>query len=241
MVLNLDHAKACYLAPEISCTITTIIKFTIRVLWLDNCSTFIYLAYLCLQSTHLMCSMQSDPSFIVDTHKYHLCVTDHLILVVNCISASDEKNEMVNFLMVLLLFRWWSWGWKGSDSCRHHLPELLGRAQESHMVRGISLMRVSCMGSLAHVTPLLASHCPGWAFQMIWSSMLSGMVDVKFYRALRCESRNSSVGRALDWRSKGPWFDPGFRHFFLPWRWLLRDVVVFPIFLSMCSVSLGLE
>ena len=36
-------------------------------------------------------------------------------------------------------------------------------------------------------------------------------------------SRNSSVGRALDWRSKGPWFDPGFRqyapaagqHFFL--------------------------
>ena len=24
--------------------------------------------------------------------------------------------------------------------------------------------------------------------------------------------RNSSVGRALDWRSKGPWFDPGFRH-----------------------------
>lgn len=24
--------------------------------------------------------------------------------------------------------------------------------------------------------------------------------------------RNSSVGRALDWRSKGPWFNPGFRH-----------------------------
>ncbi len=23
--------------------------------------------------------------------------------------------------------------------------------------------------------------------------------------------RNSSVGRALDWRSKGPWFNPGFR------------------------------
>ena len=30
----------------------------------------------------------------------------------------------------------------------------------------------------------------------------------------RAESRNSSVGRALDWRSKGPWFDPGFRHLF---------------------------
>ena len=27
--------------------------------------------------------------------------------------------------------------------------------------------------------------------------------------------RNSSVGRALDWRSKGPWFDPGFRHLIL--------------------------
>src|SRR4029434_11319026 len=26
--------------------------------------------------------------------------------------------------------------------------------------------------------------------------------------------RNSSVGRALDRRSKGPWFDPGFRQFF---------------------------
>ena len=26
--------------------------------------------------------------------------------------------------------------------------------------------------------------------------------------------RNSSVGRALDWRSKGPWFDPEFRHLF---------------------------
>ena len=25
--------------------------------------------------------------------------------------------------------------------------------------------------------------------------------------------RNSSVGRALDWRSKGPWFNPGFRHY----------------------------
>ena len=28
--------------------------------------------------------------------------------------------------------------------------------------------------------------------------------------------RNSSVGRALDWRSKGPWFDPGFRQLLLP-------------------------
>ena len=26
-------------------------------------------------------------------------------------------------------------------------------------------------------------------------------------------SRNSSVGRASDWRSEGPWFNPGFRHY----------------------------
>ena len=31
-------------------------------------------------------------------------------------------------------------------------------------------------------------------------------------RLIIFDSRNSSVGRALDWRSKGPWFNPGFRH-----------------------------
>ena len=40
---------------------------------------------------------------------------------------------------------------------------------------------------------------------------------------IRMASRNSSVGRALDWRSKGPWFDPGFRHNFYTattvWLW----------------------
>ncbi len=30
--------------------------------------------------------------------------------------------------------------------------------------------------------------------------------------------RNSSVGRALDWRSKGPWFNPGFRQAETPRR-----------------------
>ncbi len=38
-------------------------------------------------------------------------------------------------------------------------------------------------------------------------------------KVIYTSSRNSSVGRALDWRSKGPWFNPGFRqsiffHFF---------------------------
>ena len=32
---------------------------------------------------------------------------------------------------------------------------------------------------------------------------------------LTWESRDSSVGRALDWRSKGPRFDPGSRQFYL--------------------------
>ena len=34
----------------------------------------------------------------------------------------------------------------------------------------------------------------------------------KCMRLIIFDSRNSSVGRALDWRSKGPWFNPGFRH-----------------------------
>ena len=31
--------------------------------------------------------------------------------------------------------------------------------------------------------------------------------------ALQLSSRDSSVGRASDWRSEGPWFNPGSRHF----------------------------
>ena len=30
---------------------------------------------------------------------------------------------------------------------------------------------------------------------------------------LKSSSRDSSVGRASDWRSEGPWFNPGSRHF----------------------------
>ena len=32
-------------------------------------------------------------------------------------------------------------------------------------------------------------------------------------RVLKMLSRDSSVGRASDWRSEGPWFNPGSRHF----------------------------
>ena len=46
-------------------------------------------------------------------------------------------------------------------------------------------------------------------------------------------SRNSSVGRALDWRSKGPWFNPGFRqqkflskNFFGPHLWFFWTAIM---------------
>ena len=42
---------------------------------------------------------------------------------------------------------------------------------------------------------------PLWGINWWWNSVV-------------ITSRNSSVGRALDWRSKGPWFNPGFRQAF---------------------------
>ena len=39
------------------------------------------------------------------------------------------------------------------------------------------------------------------------------LIDVHLAHSIfRSDSRNSSVGRASDWRSEGPWFNPGFRH-----------------------------
>ena len=52
----------------------------------------------------------------------------------------------------------------------------------------------------------------------------------KLFSAISLVSRNSSVGRALDWRSKGPWFNPGFRHGTFPGGWhffLLLPTVLF--------------
>ena len=42
-------------------------------------------------------------------------------------------------------------------------------------------------------------------------SLDSNLSSQSYIRWTSIGSRNSSVGRALDWRSKGPWFDPGFR------------------------------
>ena len=38
--------------------------------------------------------------------------------------------------------------------------------------------------------------------------------------------RNSSVGRALDWRSKGPWFKPGFRQYIF---WKFENAILLKI------------
>ena len=55
-----------------------------------------------------------------------------------------------------------------------------------------------------------------------WSSLRSAIVLGgrhthrlnNYINSFQVRGRDSSVGRALDWRSKGPWFDPGSRHFF---------------------------
>ena len=47
------------------------------------------------------------------------------------------------------------------------------------------------------------------------SLLPEGFLTAACTAAKKARSRNSSVGRALDWRSKGPWFDPGFRHLIL--------------------------
>ena len=42
----------------------------------------------------------------------------------------------------------------------------------------------------------------------------------------RISGRDSSVGRALDWRSKGPRFDPGSRHFYINCFLMIRHTYV---------------
>ena len=42
-------------------------------------------------------------------------------------------------------------------------------------------------------------------------SLDSNLSSQSYIRWTSIGSRNSSVGRALDWRSNGPWFNPGFR------------------------------
>ena len=52
-----------------------------------------------------------------------------------------------------------------------------------------------------------------WPFSSIKkiSELLHCLINLPFEKKHAFMCRNSSVGRALDWRSKGPWFDPGFR------------------------------
>ena len=68
------------------------------------------------------------------------------------------------------------------------------------------------------ITPRSWVRSPYWLLCTFWVSKLrvTCMWIVKGATEL-CwvNCRNSSVGRVLDWRSKGPWFDPGFRHLYL--------------------------
>ena len=50
-------------------------------------------------------------------------------------------------------------------------------------------------------------------FPLIW--MIGWTYDIMDGEKIRCNiaGLGSSVGRALDWRSKGPWFDPGSGHY----------------------------
>ena len=64
--------------------------------------------------------------------------------------------------------------------------------------------------------PMLAHHSRAWpwfgfrfTFPLDLVSMVSNWSSTGPHFLV---GRNSSVGRALDWRSKGPWFNPGFRH-----------------------------
>ena len=63
--------------------------------------------------------------------------------------------------------------------------------------------------------PMLAHHPRAWpwfdfrfTFSLDLVSMVSNWSSTGPHFLV---GRNSSVGRALDWRSKGPWFNPGFR------------------------------
>ena len=53
-------------------------------------------------------------------------------------------------------------------------------------------------------------------------------------------SRNSSVGRALDWRSKGPWFDPWFRQtFFFLFEFIIALIISLKTHLNLENSLLG--
>ena len=61
--------------------------------------------------------------------------------------------------------------------------------------------------------PGAKSKCCGifWLLSNNWRVLREAKTEIP-------SGRSSSVGRALDWRSKGPRFNPGFRHsFFIKW------------------------
>ena len=74
--------------------------------------------------------------------------------------------------------------WKLSESCR-----------------GSTKVWKRCILSKAHYFQVYQNNCRFQTYR--------GCANLNFHVSI---GRNSSVGRALDWRSKGPRFNPGFRH-----------------------------
>ena len=96
----------------------------------------------------------------------------------------------------------------------YHLFHLLIEFEKkpiSHRIRNI-LQSISInyilVGSVCVQRNFFKANCVEASFIRSLDSNLSSRSCIRW---TSIGSRNSSVGRALDWRSKGPWFDPGFR------------------------------
>ena len=57
------------------------------------------------------------------------------------------------------------------------------------------------------------AHCSSLLYPLFLGMRYNVVLSLECV-AGRCISRDSSVGRASDWRSEGPWFNPGSRQFF---------------------------
>ena len=93
----------------------------------------------------------------------------------------------------------------GLDPCARH--SLFGRTDPYYIdnfysscgLKRLAATLASPFSVIVLSSQYLFQRGPIW----VWVTLIISPVSVG--------SRNSSVGRALDWRSKGPWFDPGFR------------------------------
>ena len=104
-----------------------------------------------------------------------------------------------------------------TSCCRFHCPFQLEISWENFASAGNRTRAARVAGEHSTTEPPMLTHL----FEVL--TLCCSGVKVLFIIAtcilywscagpLSIVGRNSSVGRALDWRSKGPWFNPGFRH-----------------------------